>query len=171
VPGCYRGRRIIVLDNDDGARGREAIQSRFGKTPGMVLTRRGDHHFYVEPRGNSGQKFDLKKLGIKADWKSGNDIVVAPGSVHKSGFVYAWHECDERVLRELPEIDLREVLKQSAAAPASQAELKARAGFRDASSRLGLNDYLYGRGAHDQDGLIVPAMCGTGRWPIAALAR
>jgi hypothetical protein len=137
VPGCYQGRRIVVLDNDGGAR--EQIQDTFGKTPGIVDTRRGDHHFYVEPRGYSGQKIDLRALGINADWKSGNDIVVAPGSVHKSGFVYAWHECDERVLRELPEIDLRAVLKQI---EAKKSDPKVQAGLFCGSRKLTLNKYL-----------------------------
>lgn len=139
IPGLTFKRRLIIVDNDGGAR--EQIEATFGKTPGMVITRRGDHHIYREPPGYEGRRINLRALGINADWKHGNDIVVGPGSVHKSGHIYSWRECDERVLRDLPVIDLRQVIKQNVPV-LSQEELKAKAGFRNASRECALNDHL-----------------------------
>ena len=146
VPGLTGKGGTIVLDDDGGARGK--LIEMFGNTPGEVGTRRGSHLLYRAPKDYDGQRINLKAFGINADWKSGNDIVVGPGSIHDTGHVYRWRGCDERVIRDLPVIDLsrvRELLRSKTASAGTQDELKAKAGYRSGSAKLQLNDLIYGR--------------------------
>jgi len=135
VPGLTGRDGVVVIDDDGGAAA--GIIDLFGKTPGMVTTRRGNHYLYRAPKGL--ERFNLKKFGINADVKMGGDIVVAPGSVHASGHVYAWDGCDARVMSSLPALDLRNLKDLIAGSK------KAKSDFRDDSRGQGLNDYLCGQ--------------------------
>jgi hypothetical protein len=106
VPGLCRTERggdpIIVLDSDD-AEAAEEVERRFGRTPGMVNTRRGHHALYRHSGGSLGKVASLRKFGLNADLKHGRSIVVAPPSIHPvSGTAYTWNGCDPSVIRDLP---------------------------------------------------------------------
>ena len=111
VPGLCRTERggdsIIVIDSDD-MEAAEEVERRFGRTPGMVKTRRGRHAIYRDGGAALGNLSSLKKFGLNADLKHGRSIVVAPPSIHPvSGTAYAWEGCDPGVIRDLPELDAR----------------------------------------------------------------
>lgn len=143
VPGLTGKHGIVVIDDDGGARRR--IIELFGETPGIVQASRANHYLYRAPEGIDLQYVNLKKLGVNADFKIGNSIVVGPGSVHETGHVYRWQDCDERIIADLPELDLRrlrDLIRSKETPTGTQAELKAKAGFRDGSRKLALNDHL-----------------------------
>jgi hypothetical protein len=143
VPGLTGKGGIVVIDDDGGAA--ERIVEVFGATPGMVTTRRGKHYLYRAPKGFGNQRINLKGLGINADWKAGNDIVVGPGSIHESGHIYVWDGCDERVLHDLPTLDFCRLaeFRGDMASGLLQADKRIAAGFRDGSRKLALNDWLW----------------------------
>jgi hypothetical protein len=79
-------RRMWIIDCDTHDAAAE-VQDRFGRTEPGTDTSRGCHLYYEglpgrRPPGN------LRKWGIDADIKSGNGYVVAPYSIHESGFEY-----------------------------------------------------------------------------------
>lgn len=138
VPGLSN---LVVVDDDGGAEA--TICETFGDTPGKVGTRRAAHHLYRKPRGPMPSIVDLKKFGINADLKHGNTIAVAPPSIHETGAVYHWKDCEPEVLQDLPvfPVDRLEALI-ARHQDMSQAERKAAAGFRAGSRTLALNDHL-----------------------------
>jgi hypothetical protein len=106
VPGLSRAHRrgdpIIVVDGDD-AEATERVEKLFGKTPGMVKTRRGKHFLYRDPGSSLGKISSLKPFGLNADLKHGRSIVACPPSIHEDGkHVYQFDGCDETVIRDLP---------------------------------------------------------------------
>lgn len=158
VPGMSgpKGSRkgIIVVDGDDAA-AVEQVKARFGDTPGKVNTRRGKHFLYRAPgldiEAATGSNItSLKKFGINADLKHGRSIVVAPPSWHEKdpSFGYTWDGCDERVIDDLPQFDLKalqDLINNGSTNRAPNVSSTARPRpslFRDGSRKLGLNDFL-----------------------------
>lgn len=140
VPGLSRP-PIILVDDDGGAD--DAIRELFGETPGRVATRRGSHHLYRDDGEALPKIADLKKFGINADLKHGISIAVSPPSVHRSGAVYAWADCDPAVLKDIPPFPTDRLKRLIASQDTlSQTERKAIAGYRSGSRKLALNDQL-----------------------------
>jgi hypothetical protein len=84
IPGLGKERMVTIdCDTMDAA---IEFQDRFGKSNRRTGTRRAVHLMYkslpFRPPGN------LRKWGIDADIKSGNQYAVAPHSVHESLFEY-----------------------------------------------------------------------------------
>jgi hypothetical protein len=114
-------------------------------------------HFYFRYDGpDLGGLSSLRKHGLNSDIKHGQrgaGIVVAPPSRHEKdrSFAYAWDGCDETVIRELPKFNIKAleaILNKGIVVPTgTQAELKAKAGFKGESRELQLNSYLVGHGA------------------------
>jgi len=153
VPGLSRAKRggpgIVVVDADDDRAGEQVLEA-FGDTPGKVRTRRGRHFQYRDTGFDFGKLTGLKKIGINADIKHGNSIVVAPWSRHQEdrAFVYRWDGCDEMVIGDLPPFKgqaLQRLLDNSK--PPAPELVKPQGGgsdlaLRDGSRKLGLNDRL-----------------------------
>src|SRR5215510_8045721 len=120
----------------------------FGDTPGKVRTRRGRHFQYRDTGFEFGNLTSLKKLGINADIKHGNSIVVAPWSRHQEdrAFVYRWDGCDQTVIRDLPPFKgqvLQRLLDNLKPPQVEPVNLRgADLALRDGSRKLGLNDRL-----------------------------
>jgi Bifunctional DNA primase/polymerase, N-terminal len=154
VPGLSRakagGSGIVVVDADDEL-ACERVVELFGCTPGKVRTRRGRHYLYRGPRFDFRKVSSLKALGVNADVKHGNSIVVAPWSRHEKdpAFIYTWEGCDETVIRELPPFNgaaLQRLIENSTPRRARPSEGRAE-GYvgsilRDGSRKLELNDRL-----------------------------
>src|SRR5262245_689342 len=152
VPGLSRAKRgghgIVVVDADDDRAGEQVLEA-FGDTPGKVRTRRGRHFQYRDTGFDFGKLTGLKKLGINADIKHGNSIVVAPWSRHQEvrAFVYRWDGCDEMVIGDLPPfkgqalqrmLDKPKSTQPGPVKPQGGGDL----GLRDGSRKLWLNDRL-----------------------------
>lgn len=84
IPGLGRERMATIdCDTMDAA---NEFQERFGRSTRRTGTRRGWHLMYKSlPFRTPG---NLRKWGIDADIKSGNQYALAPRSVHESGFEY-----------------------------------------------------------------------------------
>ena len=80
---------VIIVDVDDVSHDAD-VQKLVGDTPLKVRTRRGLHRYYAATGGRLLGKLDT--LGLRADIKAGNAIVIAPPSVHESGHIYARFE-------------------------------------------------------------------------------
>jgi hypothetical protein len=99
VPGLSRTERggdpIVVVDSEDEETAQE-VERRFGRTPGMVKTRRGHHALYRDGGAALGNLSSLRKFGLNADLKHGRSVVVAPPSIHPDdrSVVYAWEDCE-----------------------------------------------------------------------------
>jgi hypothetical protein len=113
VPGLSRDRHphgLVVVDADNATEVERAEQI-FGRTPGMVDTRRGRHFLYRAPEGSLDKIGSLRKSGFDIDVKHGQEgsgISVVPPSVHPSGHVYAWSPGSGiEALDELPPFDVR----------------------------------------------------------------
>jgi Bifunctional DNA primase/polymerase, N-terminal len=162
VPGLSKAKRggngLIVVDADDAEACNRVIET-FGDTAGKVKTRRGEHFLYRDHGGSLGNLSSLKKLGINADVKHGQNgagIVCAPPSIHEKdpSFAYAWDGCDATVIRDLPVFPIsalqalidragpgsKSVPNITTTAPAPRPPV--RDGFREESRGLGLNDAL-----------------------------
>ena len=91
VVGDTPGIRVVVLDGDDD----EAvalIRDRCPPTPMMTRTCRGYHFYYAHPGSGWIKQRTGTVLGGKGhaiDLKADGSVVVAPGSRHASGHVYA----------------------------------------------------------------------------------
>src|SRR5262245_53207856 len=151
LPGLSRGKRsspgIVVVDADDDLACQQVLET-FGDTPGKVRTRRGRHFQYRDTGFDFGKLTSLKKLGINADIKHGNSIVVAPWSRHQEdrAFVYRWDGCDQTVIRDLPPFKgqvLQRLLDNLKPPQVEPVNLRgADLALRDGSRKLGLNDRL-----------------------------
>ena len=149
-PGRKAGLIVVDVDSMDAS---SAVIDIFGDTPGKALTRRGMHLLYASPELSSVQPYAikataLKALGIDADIKFGNSIVVAPPSRHpdEPTTQYQWLDCDPRVIQDLPLFDPKP-LKHLAAKANSEAAQRKPCGstvatFRNGSRGLALNDKL-----------------------------
>lgn len=172
IPGLSRTREnphgLVVIDADDATEV-ERAEELFGKTPGMIDTRRGRHFLYRAPDVSLGAISSLKKFGFKIDVKhgqNGSGISVAPPSLHpeKIDFVYSWHAgSGAEALLDLPAFDvaaLHAIIQKipDGANRSDNATVTARRGggcgtartlgkafpelFRGGSRKLGLNDHL-----------------------------
>src|SRR5262245_41988195 len=152
VPSLSRAKRggsgIVVVDADDELASHQVLET-FGDTPGKVRTRRGRHFQYRDTGFDFGKLTSLKELGINADIKHGNSIVVGPWSRHAEdkAFVYSWDGCDETVIGDLPPFK-GQALQQMLDKPKSTqpGPVKPQGGgdlgLRDGSRKLWLNDRL-----------------------------
>ncbi len=91
--GLVMGRGLVALDIDGptGKRSLAALEREHDKLPATVeaVTRRGRHIFFSVPdavvvRPSAG------RLGDGIDVRGDRSYVVAPPSIHPSGFVYRW---------------------------------------------------------------------------------
>lgn len=103
---------LVVVDADNATEVERAGQI-FGRTPGMITTRRGRHFIYSAPDEPLGKIGSLRKFGIDIDIKhgqKGSGISVAPPSSHpdQADFNYAWHEgSGPQSLTDLPTFDVK----------------------------------------------------------------
>jgi hypothetical protein len=167
IPGLSKTRRnpngLVIVDADDAEMVAKAEQT-FGKTPGMIDTRRGRHFLYRAPEGTLGKIGSLRKAGFNIDIKHGQKgagISVAPPSLHDSGFQYGWTPgsglgsltdlptFDTKALQALLDRGSKTLLNETQTAPAAPGKGTARTLgkafpdlFRDGSRNLGLNDHL-----------------------------
>lgn len=89
--------RIVVLevDGDDGRASLAALGAPPDWTP-RVRSRRGHHYYfrhpgYVAPSWAHSEKVATTPAHLRGlDFRGDPGLVVAPPSVHRSGFVYAW---------------------------------------------------------------------------------
>jgi hypothetical protein len=112
--GLLTGQRagIVVIDVD-GAVGLEslrAIEARYGALPltPRVITSRGIHLYFIYPSDatDGGVRNNASAIAPGIDVRGNGGYVVAPGSVHESGHVYAWVagcELGALPVAELPE--------------------------------------------------------------------
>lgn len=95
-----RPSRLLVVDCDSPEAVAEAIANTGEPCHNIVLTRHGAHLYYRRPAGcpplRTVQRGASGKIDILAD-----GFMVAPPSVHQSGFVYRWHSTGP--LQEAPE--------------------------------------------------------------------
>ena len=97
LPGLS-GPGAVVFDCDT-ADAADEVQDRFGKSDMQVVTRRGRHLWYATvPFRLPG---NLRRLGLDVDIKAGNQIVIAPPSVHETGHIYRLDHCDWDALGHL----------------------------------------------------------------------
>jgi hypothetical protein len=97
LPGlCGKGAMVADCDTFEAA---DEFQDRFGASDLKVRTRRGIHLWYGKaPFRLPG---NLKKFGLEVDLKTGNQIAIAPPSVHESGHIYRLDGCDWDALHKL----------------------------------------------------------------------
>ena len=125
------------------------FEDRFGKSDLHVRTNRGVHLWYGKaPFRLPG---NLKKLGLEVDLKTGNQIVIAPPSVHEIGHIYRLDGCDWSALNELRKLDAEKLhlfihgLKQQEAAERqAPREIRTDGEMRDDSRGLWINDAVFG---------------------------
>jgi bifunctional DNA primase/polymerase-like protein len=148
LPGLS-GKGAMVADADTFEAADE-FEDRFGKSDLHVRTRRGVHLYYRPvPFRLPG---NLKKLGLEVDIKTGNQIVIAPPSIHETGHVYRLDGCDWEALDHLRSLDadkLREFLhgtKQAAQEEVAtkSAPISSDREMRDDSRALWINDEVFG---------------------------
>ena len=99
--GVAIGKEFFVLDID-GASGKESLRKLTKKHGGLpktvtVQTARGEHRYFSS--GGRKIKNSTGRLGTGLDVKSDGGYVVGPGSVHPSGWRYAFK--DERAIDEI----------------------------------------------------------------------
>jgi Bifunctional DNA primase/polymerase, N-terminal len=102
LPGlCGPGATVFDCESPDAA---AEVEDRFGKSDLHIRTRRGRHLWYAK----AGLRLpgNLRKFGLDVDIKAGNQIVIAPPSVHESGIVYQLDGCDWSALHRLRKLDL-----------------------------------------------------------------
>jgi Bifunctional DNA primase/polymerase, N-terminal len=147
LPGLS-GKGAVVFDCDTMEAAAE-FEDRFGKVDLRVATRRGVHLYAARlpfrPPGN------LKKFGLDIDIKAGNQIVIAPPSIHESGHIYRLDGCDWDALHNLRSIDadkLRQFidgLKQRAAEKQEESSsFRDPRDLRDDSRKQCVNDTVFG---------------------------
>lgn len=98
--GLLTGNGLVVVDCDS-PEAVAIVESRLPKTPWRVKTRRGCHFYY---RGN----YRCSKIEHHSiDIKGAGGYVVAPPSIHETGFVYEWMRdggTEEWEVGDLPEL-------------------------------------------------------------------
>ena len=98
--GLLTGNGLVVIDCDS-PEAVAIVESRLPKTPWRVKTRRGCHFYY---RGN----YRCSKIEHHSiDIKGAGGYVVAPPSIHETGFVYEWMRdggTEEWEVGDLPEL-------------------------------------------------------------------
>lgn len=84
VTGTVSGLLVLDLDSDEAVQ--EAMARGIPDTV-TVRTSKGLHAYFQHPGGNIGNR-----AGLLAGWDIRGDggYVVAPGSIHETGFTYAW---------------------------------------------------------------------------------
>jgi Bifunctional DNA primase/polymerase, N-terminal len=76
---------LIEVDGPHG----QSILRPFPMPPTpTVMSHRGPHHYVKIPPGYSVKTTHLEELDIIGD----GDQVVGPGSIHRSGHLYHWHD-------------------------------------------------------------------------------
>lgn len=148
LPGLSgNGAMVADCDTFDAA---EEFQDRFGASDLRVRTRRGVHLWYGKvPFRLPG---NLKRLGLEVDLKTGNQIVIAPPSIHETGHIYRLDGCDWDALKRLQSLDagkLHEFIhgpKQQQSADNDNVVIRPRdpREMRDDSRELWINDTVYG---------------------------
>jgi hypothetical protein len=167
IPGLSKTRKnpngLVIVDADD-AEMITTAEKVFGKTPGMIDTRRGRHFLFRAPEGSLGKIGSLRKAGFNIDIKHGQKgagISVAPPSRHDTGFVYGWTPgsgldtltdlptFDTKALQALLDRGSKTLRNETQTAPPAAVKGSARTLgkafphlFRDGSRKLGLNDHL-----------------------------
>lgn len=144
LPGlCGSGAMVADCDTPEHA---HEFQDRFGKSDLHVRTCRGEHLWY----GKVGARLpgNLRKFGLDVDIKAGNQVVIAPPSIHETGHVYQLDGCDWGALKKLRDLNVEALcdFAQQTAAKATAPSLPRHPTglqLRDGSRRLGINDRLY----------------------------
>jgi len=97
---------LVVVDCDTAEAAAMALK-KLPLTPWQVETSRGLHLYFSVPAGTvyKGTRNDMAEIDIKTN----GGIIVAPGSIHKSGKVYRWLDPDKaaepaRFVNDLPEL-------------------------------------------------------------------
>lgn len=93
--GAASGIVVIDVDGEEGEAKLRELEARFGKLPPcpQVRTSRGRHLYFAAPSGVAipCRVGDSERgLGKGIDIRGEGGFVVAPPSVHESGFRYAW---------------------------------------------------------------------------------
>jgi hypothetical protein len=157
MPGLSgRGAMVADCDTFDAA---DKFQDRFGASDLKVRTRRGVHCWYA--RAPFRLPGNLKKFGLEVDLKTGNQIVIAPPSIHESGHIYRLDGCDWDALHKLRSLKVDKLhefihgLKQQAAEKHEESSsFHDPRELRDDSRGLCINDTVFGyalRGASQEE--------------------
>jgi AAA domain/Bifunctional DNA primase/polymerase, N-terminal len=96
--------RIVVVDADD-AKSIELVETLCPRTPMMTETSKGRHYYYAHPgiRVMNAAKLIIGGVETKIDIRGDGGFAVAPGSVHRTGFVYSQvGEWSSAVFKSLP---------------------------------------------------------------------
>lgn len=93
---------VVVLESDS-PEAEARCESHLPDTPMMTVTSRGIHH-YLKCPGNLPLPASISLDGVTVEIKRDGQYVVAPGSVHPSGHVYAEVEPWPDTLASLPEL-------------------------------------------------------------------
>ena len=112
---------VLDIDGDQGRASFARLESELGRLPDApcVTTGRGFHLYFRKPAGDLKATVD-KTLSI--DIRTGYTYVIAPGSVHPSGAVYAEKIplCPVEELPELPQVWLDRLQTKPAPSPAKR---------------------------------------------------
>lgn len=94
LAGQHAGIVVIDIDGAVGLESLRAIEARYGALPltPRVITSRGIHLYFIYPSDatEGGVRNNASAIAPGIDVRGNGGYVVAPGSVHESGHVYAW---------------------------------------------------------------------------------
>jgi hypothetical protein len=117
---------------------------RFGKSDLRTITRRGEHLWYRKVHARLPG--NLRRFGLDVDIKTGNQIVIAPSSIHESGHIYLFDNSDWSALGRLRQLNVEGLLALTMpTAPGHRDRQQApqsRVSLRDGSRKLTINDQL-----------------------------
>jgi hypothetical protein len=155
--------KLFIVDVDCADQVDE-VEDLLGPTPLHVRSRRAKHLYYRDRSGTHDLPANLAALGLKADLKGGNSIVIAPPSVHESGAIYQHDGCDWEALKDLPPPNLERLRKLLKPEPLPPLENER---YPEGQRGLGLNRILCRHAAFcdDFEGLLDVARTANADFP------
>lgn len=114
---------VVDIDGDEGRESLAALAREHGSLPVTVtaITSRGHHYYFADRDGIA--RNSASKLGVGVDTRAAGGYVLAPPSIHPSGFVYRWvpgrgpHQIEAAPLPEWIAVALRPVEPTRSAEP------------------------------------------------------